>query len=925
MPAANVAARSITKIEIGVPELNSRRALNNPRIDVTGNFISLEVGFESYQQGTGLLLIKGSLVISENTSSDNLTPSNPSFATGNGVLIDMEDAEHPLASILFILSTPTMSPTFSGGGLTPGNRTLTIDLGCRLSRYRASIKPDSEATRVVLGSSLSVKDVCKNLLIAGGIPANNPSIFDMGLSDARVSFPYSKNGGSFVDLAGEFAYSSKSNISLTRPMVLYTDRGTIKDFCIPDFDTVASSISLTLGKHDRAFAWQPDTSAAPGIVTVDAVQRIVVDDNENYPHSDTIVDSDGSSSETTYYKYEFVEGDVFDEVFPAIEIFDIIPYNISFEVKPVSVKAYSGFTSIQTQTNVENFGLTATVETGKEYNFSFFNGVLTRQVTARWVRAETLYPSGWEDDTTSLPSGLAKDPPVNIPVNEVAETYKDTVIPSEVTIVAYEYSGFSVSKITTLTVSNYFLIDKAGTFADNFEWAFNDASIPGEGEFLGNGGNGGNEERQKFNMVVKVFKEEYWKSASGSWYYTIKDFAPAIINNPTISDKEFDVKLALQPKPLVPFVSTSKSTKNTPPGPQIWEGRYFVVERNVSGSASFGTGYNDREVKMQMPFAFVPALQDQNADSIQPRVFARIEGQILVGRQYQFLVECSSKIENYDLKRITTPLYPINVVELDLSSCPSAAFAIYTGYLMDAFTWYHTRDECYVAFAGIYVKNETYPMSSACAVFDPFDTLNPAVTSPLTQPEEVEQETIEISDSSGLTVGDTITVGSFGTYTVENIVDNVITIERIDVVEEETVTVADTSVYSLGETILIGDQEQVILTIDSPTTVTVGNASEIEIQQVTVADSGILSIGDRIDVGGRESVVLSIDSSTQVTAAVLDINSAPSGTVISDPGTINKIVQLTETNQESIVSPIPTANLLVGGFILKDLILGSAE
>ena len=69
---------------------------------------------------------------------------------------------------------------------------------------------------------------------------------------------------------------------------------------------------------------------------------------------------------------------------------------------------------------------------------------------------------------------------------------------------------------------------------------------------------------------------------------------------------------------------------------------------------------------------------------------AQLEGEIMWGRAYQYLIECQPSL----FQSTTAPLPLVNVTGDSTST---------RMFLADAIQWYHTRSEAYVGFAGIYL------------------------------------------------------------------------------------------------------------------------------------------------------------------------------------------------------------------------------
>ncbi|MGA1256882.1 MAG: hypothetical protein ACO3YX_07725, partial [Candidatus Nanopelagicaceae bacterium] len=85
--------------------------------DWSQNLVSFEIGFESYQQGTGLILKKGSLVLcnirGDSRAIDPIDQND--FAVGNTVSVKLPGSvAHPLGNSLKILAPPEVSPINSG-------------------------------------------------------------------------------------------------------------------------------------------------------------------------------------------------------------------------------------------------------------------------------------------------------------------------------------------------------------------------------------------------------------------------------------------------------------------------------------------------------------------------------------------------------------------------------------------------------------------------------------------------------------------------------------------------------------------------------------------------------------------------------------------------------------------------------------------
>jgi hypothetical protein len=650
---ASVAAQSIT-VSVG-------------GVGLTQCLVSLEVGWDSYEQGSGLLLKKGTLTVCNVLGGPTLNPMNQDgFLPGKIVTI----GGHPMVNIMRVLAPPEVSSINSGIPQLEGNLVVSIPIGCELA-YRKTKEPDRDATGVTLGTPKNLGLVIVDLLTAAGIPGSNIGTIS---SDYSIDWPYSKNGGGFVELAGEFAYVSSGNgVSF-----LYCDRGNVINLkTIPDTATVSGRIAVTLGTNDRDYRWQLDSSLAPGEVEISGIQRFADDITTDYPFTDVVEEEqalytntdneDGTQTTTTTIvtvrtekTYYYAEGVVPRHIRETIENFTPAlawPAFRSFELGFLDYSAYQGTETVTYQDNVE---------TGREYQFSLFDSYdrLACEVSYVAVKAVTLYPDGWEE--------AGSTPTTQNRINEAA----NRVVPSEIVVTKFFFTDDLITKRVSTTYANLFLIDRSADFGDGFTvsgnvqtiivapdfyWAFTEYNIGG------------------YNLGVKQIKTETWKLKSKRWVYDVAIQVPLIINNPGFVGNPDDragnrtIKLSINPKASIPSSTSILARDTQPPNITYWEGKYKLSETQLTGRAYFGTGENTKRYKVQSPFWM---------DAAQPDTFAQIEGQIINGRQYQHLVEADANSTSSD-----EPLIGASVAG--------------NTFLADSLTWFHTPTETYVAFAGI--------------------------------------------------------------------------------------------------------------------------------------------------------------------------------------------------------------------------------
>ena len=261
-----------------------------------------------------------------------------------------------------------------------------------------------------------------------------------------------------------------------------------------------------------------------------------------------------------------------------------------------------------------------------------------------------MFPVGWED---------AGD-----------DDFKRTVLntapdlhPSEATIVEYKFRGNEISERTTIVLSNLFLVDRNADFETEFDFAFTEGS------------------RRNGKMLLKQKTIEKWTRLNDRYLLSVTSSAPRIVNDPAYVSKLTNEVQARNDRYLLQSKLTRQQVRNQePPAITYWSGTYTIEEENLSSSVTFGSGTNSKELSIQMPFLFNKSQLDS---------YAKIEGEIINGRQYQHLIECDPSL----FSTVTEPMTGVRVVEPTENKF----------FLCDALTWYHSQYEDYVGFAGIYV------------------------------------------------------------------------------------------------------------------------------------------------------------------------------------------------------------------------------
>jgi hypothetical protein len=238
-----------------------------------------------------------------------------------------------------------------------------------------------------------------------------------------------------------------------------------------------------------------------------------------------------------------------------------------------------------------------------------------------------------------------------------------TLIPSQILCVGYKYnSDGSVNVKETLTFKAPCVVNKPRrtriATVDEANTAY---------------------AREKTARLTNV-KQEIWGrgKVEANIVYSESNYNAVGLDNPTIRDDDDFFR-------IVPGRKTSLDDRNTTaPGTTSAPDRYSETETILSKSLTFGNGTNVKEYNIQISFAWTET---------QLEAIGLVEGNIINGRQYQYLIECEpGLLSSYD-----EPLIGVVVVE------PS----IKRYFLCDALSWVHTATEDYVGMAGIYMGSST--------------------------------------------------------------------------------------------------------------------------------------------------------------------------------------------------------------------------
>ena len=668
-------------------------------VDYSQYLIKAEVGYDSYSQGTGLILKKGSITIASISGGRALDPrDNNDFQVGNivniyyNVSLASPTAPHPIATVTRILAPPSVSPIESDLPVLEGNLLLEIPIGCELAYFKTK-QADAEATGVTYGNPLNAQNVIRNLLLKAGI--SGASIETSSIARFNIDFPYNKNGGSFIDLAGEFAYSTSEYF--LNPSVLYCDRNNIIREKLIKVKTATYPLTITLGLNDREYLPQIDQSIAPGIVNISGIKREVVDNTSEYPFTSSgITAASGITTivQTTHYKNLREDDTISNNPAPIGQYIPNVRLDFSARTEGFLRSLRKNYVYLGSVTITTTNGSV----TGQEILFTFFsNGRLSYTLSINWAPIGSFY---------------------NFSDSEIFLWWRKQLICSQYVYVGYSYSADELVTLKeTLTFKAPGVVNKSReTF--NSDTEVNTLHIA----FF----------RENVVRLTNV-RRESWATKGKDFVYSESNYNAAGLDNPQIEDDDEFFK-------LVPGRKTTTTNRETSiPATEYAEDPYSETESIINSSVTFGKGTNVKQYDIQLPFAWTDAQLD---------AIGIVEGTIINGRQYQYLIECDPDL----LESYQEPLFGLRVIE------PTKL----RYFLCDALSWVHTDTEDYVGMAGIYMGSRSSSISvsqvsstSAAVLRSIIDALEASI------PMTVSQSMIGVQESSGSIV--------FGGHSIQSI------------------------------------------------------------------------------------------------------------------------------------------------------------
>lgn len=576
-------------------------------------FSGLKIGFDSWQQGTGILRKTGEITLVEVLNGPSLDPrDNDDFTPGNTVIVTWNGNPHPLAGNLLVLSPPTVEPILSELPTVSGNLRLTVQIGCRLA-YHLANQPDDDQSGVTLGSGQSANTVARTLLIAGGIASGNISL---GVVARTINFPLQKQGGGFVAQAGALVYCCGDSYY---PGFLYCDKaGVVKSTTLnPEGAAVRA---VTLGTNDRGYTPQLDGTIPPGKVRAVGTRHRV---------------ATPPACQTTRYEEEGVLRQTSERC-----RYEGAGLRLSLSISPSPLSSdllsrfFTGINYTRQEGHTwEKLGLNW-VETASDTTWQIYGGnSLTMEI----------------EELNKARSALAPD---LVAQSSDPDTYGRQLERAGTTITEYQFSGLEITGTRTQVWLPRVTIAPDGNTDPN------DSSA--------------------FNLVLAETKITEWRRVGDAWeervaYKRARGLElPDFVEDGT-NGSYYDLIVAKGNG-----VRTGNTGNTQPPRPDYWEPLPNIAEDLLEASATFSA--SRQEMVLQIPYAFSP---------LQMATAAEVEGQVIWGRAYQYLVECEPSI----FANQESPMAVASVVEPTVGR----------QFFADALTWVHTESETYCGFAGIYL------------------------------------------------------------------------------------------------------------------------------------------------------------------------------------------------------------------------------
>ena len=613
--------------------------------DYSQYLVDFSIGFESWSAGKGLLRKDGNLKLCAIRGGSTLDPrDNADFSPGNivtvarGKRITFFDALplHPLGGSLLVLAPPSVEAINQAAPISASNMIITIPVGCRLSFLKTN-EPDDDKSGVEFGVGTPTDEVIASLLYAAGAEPGQVDFGDLAaLEIDEIEYPIQKQGGGYLDLAGElfyctkpggFLYCNSNNIINGRSLSKLT----------------AGIVGIELGEDDRSYTPQIDGTLPPSEVhAVGVRKRIGRQDTcsiSRYEIPDIL------RQETEVCKFE--AGEYFTS------------FNLPPKGNPPGVQG-----RLVTRINTGSSRTIRSTSETREYlarpNGNRYWGMTNKTFNLRVFNGENVWSEYNEEYSTrgKISPELTEETPENSDYEYVLEL-------ARVDFTEYRYDADENLKEQVIQE----WLCKVTIAPDNF-------SDP--------------EDDEAYELSMSRDYQSRWKREGPLWTQeVIERKARSIVEQGFIESSRNAGKSSFDMISTPDSVTRISDNGDTiPPKPETWQPLIYEEEDQLESIAEFSSSVinifvptKKNRVILTVPYAFT----EEQLQSL-----AQLEGEIMWGRAYQYLIECQPSL----FQSTTAPLPLVNVTGDSTST---------RMFLADAIQWYHTRSEAYVGFAGIYL------------------------------------------------------------------------------------------------------------------------------------------------------------------------------------------------------------------------------
>ena len=615
--------------------------------DYSQYLVDFSIGFESWSAGKGLLRKDGNLKLCAIRGGSTLDPrDNADFSPGNivtvarGKRITFFDALplHPLGGSLLVLAPPSVEAINQSAPISASNMIITIPVGCRLSFLKTN-EPDDDKSGVEFGVGTPTDEVIESLLYAAGAEPGQVDFGDLAaLEIDEIEYPIQKQGGGYVDLAGElfyctkpggFLYCDSNNIINGRSLALLT----------------AGIVGIELGEDDRSYTPQIDGTLPPSEVHAVGVRKRI-----------------GRQDTCSISRYEIP--DILRQETEVCK-FEAGEYLRSFYLPAIGLPPGVTGTGLQIFVTTNSQRAIRSNSETSEYIELFPGSGRSWRVTNRVENLRAFNGENVAFEYNQEYSTRGKISPELTEETAAGSGYGNVLELAKVEFTEYRYDADENLKEQVIQE----WLCKVTIAPDNFS---------------------GPEDDEAYELSMSRDYRSRWKREGPLWTQeVIERKARSIVEQGFIESSRNAGKSSFDMISTPDSVTRISDNGDTiPPKPETWQRLIYEEEDQLESIAEFSSSVinifvptKKNRVILTVPYAFT----EEQLQSL-----AQLEGEIMWGRAYQYLIECQPSL----FQSTTAPLPLVNVTGDGTST---------RMFLADAIQWYHTRSEAYVGFAGIYL------------------------------------------------------------------------------------------------------------------------------------------------------------------------------------------------------------------------------